>query len=270
MIKAARLEEIETLLRGASFLSTQQIADALGVSGATVRRDLDDLGSAGLIDRVHGGARLVTDPDRGQEDALAARDPHAEPAPADEPFDEVLGRNSETKQRLAAAAAELVAEGETLFIDIGTTVYEVARLLSGRHLTVVTNSLRVAEALGDSAQVRLEILGGEYNREYRCTQGQAVLEGLGRLHIDRAILGCSGITEQGTVRDTDASQAAVKRAAVAAAGDSTLLADASKLPGIGAFTALELSALDRLITDAPLPSALERHLSRTSLEVLVP
>lgn len=303
MIRIARLSALEALLRERTVLSTQEIAELLGVSTATVRRDLDALEANGAIERVFGGARLHP----ARADAVPSVEPHAEQGAAapigaaaagsasgatggaastapdsspvsdhatgpaiDDPFAEVLSRNSEAKQALAAAAAALIHDGQTLFVDVGTTTYEFARQLIGRELTVITSSLGVVDLLGASPGIDLIVLGGDYNREYRCTQGIEVERALGALHIDRAVLGCAGISDKGIVRDTDTRQAAVKRAALRAASSSLLLADASKIPGTGAYSAIDLAAVDAVVTDQPLPAPLAEHAAAHSTEVIHP
>lgn len=256
------------MLHEQKVVSTHEIVDVLGVSGATARRDLDDLVAEGRVVRVHGGARLPEHEDQ-VDPVLAEAAAVEERAQVDEPFDEVLARNSAVKRTLARAAAALVADGETLFLDTGTTIYELARCLVGRQLTVVTSSLGVLEVLSASPRGNLVVLGGEYNREYRCTQGRSVQQELRELHIDRAFLGCAGLTDLGVVRDNDARQAAIKQAAAECSGETTVLADSSKIPGIGAYTALELTSVDRLVIDRPLPPALARLCADAATEVLV-
>lgn len=276
MIRAARLSAIEDLLRERHVLSTAQLAEELKVSSATARRDLQHLDEAGRIDRVFGGAQLRTtgsgrsggsfgndgssstapeEPaNAGESAASDAGDPDDQGR--DDPFDEVLARNSAAKRAIASAAVELIRDGETVFIDAGTTTYEFARLLASRSLTVVTNSLGIVSLLGEAEGIDLIVLGGAYNREYRSTQGKSVRDALGTLLIDRAVIGCAGITESGEIRDTDQRGAAVKLAAIGRAGSAMLLADASKFPGRGAYTALDLTQITEIVTDKPLSAAL--------------
>lgn len=304
MIRAARISAIESLLRQHGVLSTQQLADALGISTATVRRDLDGLDADGGIERVFGGARLrgegadaagtttpvpagvpgmqsapSTSGAAGSPGTAAAPGPtagvHADgaaalPSAADEPFDEVLTRNAENKRSIARRAADLVSEGETVFIDVGTTTYEFARLLVDHTLTVVTNSLGVVNVLSGAEGIDLIVLGGTYNREYRCTQGPGVSDVLDSLEIDRIVLGCSGISDRGAIRDTDARQASIKRTAARTGGETMLLADSSKFPGIGAYTALSIEGMDRLVTDTEPPQALRDLCEDSSTEVVLP
>jgi DeoR/GlpR family transcriptional regulator of sugar metabolism len=192
------------------------------------------------------------------------------PSAADEPFDEVLTRNAENKRSIARRAADLVSEGETVFVDVGTTTYEFARLLVDHTLTVVTNSLGVVNVLSGAEGIDLIVLGGTYNREYRCTQGPGVSDVLDSLEIDRIVLGCSGISDRGAIRDTDARQASIKRTAARTGGETMLLADSSKFPGIGAYTALSIEGMDRLVTDTEPPQALRDLCEDSSTEVVLP
>jgi DeoR/GlpR family transcriptional regulator of sugar metabolism len=285
MIRAARISAIESLLRQHGVLSTQQLADALGISTATVRRDLDGLDADGGIERVFGGARLRGEGADAASGTAAVAGTAAAPGPtagvhadgaaalpsaADEPFDEVLTRNAENKRSIARRAADLVSEGETVFIDVGTTTYEFARLLVDHTLTVVTNSLGVVNVLSGAEGIDLIVLGGTYNREYRCTQGPGVSDVLDSLEIDRIVLGCSGISDRGAIRDTDARQASIKRTAARTGGETMLLADSSKFPGIGAYTALSIEGMDRLVTDTEPPQALRDLCEDSSTEVVLP
>ncbi|MCI1748938.1 MAG: DeoR/GlpR family DNA-binding transcription regulator [Acidipropionibacterium sp.] len=268
MIQAARLTAIEELLRERSVLSTGEIAGTLGISAATARRDLRSLDDAGLIERVFGGARL-------RDAGASEKDPGMGQSPGgdvrgrvlDEPFDEVLARNSEAKQAIARTAAGLIEDGETVFLDAGTTTYELARLLRQRSLTVATNSLGIVNLLGEAERIDLIVLGGVYNREYRSMQGGSVRDGLRSLLIDCAVIGCSGVTDDGEVRDTDERAAQVKAAAVHRATQSVLVADASKFPGTGAFTALSLGSITHIVTDTGLSPELAKLTQLESTEV---
>lgn len=259
MIRTARLSAIEALLQQHGVLSTQELASRLEVSAVTVRRDLDAMADAGRIERVFGGAALPAD--LRETEAIA---------PADQPFHEVLALNAGPKRTVAELAASRIADGDTVFLDIGTTVYTLAGLLADRTLTVVTGSMAVVELLAEAPGIELIILGGEFNREYRCTQGVAVEDGLRRLPIDRAILGCSGVSESGIVRDTDAVQARIKQAAIRAARESWLLADSSKFPGVGGHFAADLSGLDLLVLDRPLDPCSDHLTDHRPSEVLIP
>ncbi len=268
VIRAARLSNLLDLLRAQGVVSTTQLADELGVSVVTIRRDLDVLAEEGYVERVFGGARLWPD-----ATLPITVETMGETETVDEPFEQVLARNSEGKKRIARRAASLVEDGETVFLDVGTTCHELARSLTDRTITVITASLSAVDLLSRAPGVDLVLLGGEYNREYRCTQGSTVSDALSALQVDRAFLGCAGISDRALIRDTDTRQVAVKRAAIRVAGTTAVLVDASKLPGTGAFIAGDVTDLDHLITDADLDTAapaLAELLAHASTEVLTP
>ena len=240
-MKEARQRALLGQLREHQVASTAALSDALGASAATVRRDLDELSSLGLIVRVFGGARLAS------EDPLGEK--------VDDPFDEVLARNDAGKQAIARLVAQRITPGSTVFLESGTTTYHVATELQAAELTVVTNSLRIADLLTSASGVELIMLGGHINREYMSTQGTATTSELANLQIDVAVLGCSGVGRRAVVRDTDPRGREIKRAACKQASLVILVADPEKFPGIGAYNAIDIADVDLVVTDLPIPGS---------------
>ena len=239
MIKEARQRALLEQLRAHQVASTATLSEALDVSTATVRRDLDELSSLGLIVRVFGGARLAS------ENPLAEK--------VDDPFDEVLARGDEGKRSMAGLVARRIAANSTVFLEAGTTTYRVAEKLMGHDLTVVTNSLRIADLLAPDPGTDLIMLGGHVNREDMSVQGSTTTAEVANLQIDVAVLGCSGVGERGIVRDTDPRGREIKLAARGQASRVILVAGHDKFPGIGAYNAIDMADVDLLVTDRPLP-----------------
>ncbi len=236
MIKAVRQRALLDHLQHCQVATTDELTAFLGVSAATVRRDLDELVATGQVERIFGGARLIQPAEK-----------------VDDPFDDVLMRNTPAKVRIAELVAQQINDGETVFLEAGTTTYQVAVAVAERNLTIVTNSIRIADLLAPQPSLEIIMLGGQLNREYRCTQGQAAIAELTNLMIDVTVLGCSGIGENGIVRDTDPRECELKRIASSHAGRCLVVAPHDKFPGLGAYSALPLSEVDLVITDAPLP-----------------
>lgn len=235
MLKEVRQQAILDHLRQRQVESTAALVAALGVSAATIRRDLDELVEAGLVTRVFGGAKLTTTPEI-----------------VDEPFDEVLPRNSAAKRAIARIVAAQLPPGSTVFLEAGTTCWEVAKAAQHLELTVVTNSLRIADLLLPCRGVELILLGGRLNREYLCTQGATPVAEIGNLLIDIAVIGCSGVGDRHVLRDTSQQERDIKHALRSSSSQVILVADHEKFPGIGAYTALGLDQVDLLVTDRPL------------------
>lgn len=251
MLKAARQDALLRFLHTRDYASTGDVTEYLQVSPATARRDLAEMESRALVERIWGGVRL--------------------PAEVDDPFHEALARSSASKARIGAAAAALVPDGATVILDIGTTVHAVARELASREVTVLTASLPGFEVLREGGQAGIVILGGQWSEQYQCFAGTGVLDALAHRQADFAFLGCSGVSDTGRVRDTSDSQSVIKRAIRASSTTAYLLADAGKFPGKGASSPFGVDQLDGIITDArALPNRLLELCQAHDTEVLRP
>ena len=231
MLPERRHQLILRALREDGPSSIVALAERLGVSPATVRRDLVRLDEEGLLTRVYGGASPISD--------------------RDEPFTDVATVRVEEKDAVAERAAALVKDGETVLLDIGTTAHRLARRLHGRNLTVVTSNMAVYEELADDAGIELVLLGGMLRREYRSLVGFLTEDNLRQVHADHLFLGTSGVRPDGRVMDTTVVEVPVKRAMIAASDRVILLADSAKFPGTGVATVCGPDALNTVVTDAP-------------------
>jgi len=168
-IPAQRRKEIlDAVSTGAMHVA--DLAENFGVSEMTVRRDLRELARAGKLERVRGGAvKASTEP----------------------PFEETAVERYDAKDRIGAAAAELVEDGQTVMIDIGTTTLQAARHLHGRQITVVTSSLAVYEELVPDPAIELLLPGGIVRRNYRSLVGVIAEDSLRKLKADVLFLGTS-------------------------------------------------------------------------------
>lgn len=232
-LPAQRRQEILRAVR-AGAMHVSQLAESFGVSEMTVRRDLSMLASDGQLERVRGGAVSSS----------------AEP-----PFDQIVVERFDAKDRIGAAAAALVEDGQTVMIDIGTTTLQAARHLHGRRITVVTTSLAVFEELLPDTEIELILPGGVVRRNYRSLVGVLAETSLRQLKADIVLLGTSAIDERLDVWDSTMVEVPIKRAMIEAAGQVALLADADKFTMAGLVRVCAADALDRLITDRPLPES---------------
>jgi DeoR/GlpR family transcriptional regulator of sugar metabolism len=219
------------ILRSEGPATVEALAERLDASLATIRRDLVQLDAEGLLRRVYGGAMPID-----------ARD---------DPFLEVAAVRTEEKSKIAQRCAELVSDGETILLDIGTTAHQVARHLRGRSLTVITSSLAVVEELQDEDDIQLVVLGGMLRRDYRSLVGFLTEDNLRQLHADRLFLGTSGVRPGGHVMDTTVVEVPVKRAMIAASKQVILVADIGKFPGTGMARVCGPEELDIVVTNAP-------------------
>lgn len=215
------------------------VADAaaeFGTAEMTIRRDLDALVRQGVARRVRGGAVSLLM--RGEELPFAMREMSAAPA----------------KQRIGAAAAGLIADGEAIGLDAGTTVLETARALRGRRLTVLPVSLHAAMAFADSSSVRLLMPGGEVRTGELSVAGPATLATIAALRLDTVVLACCGISPEGQVTTHDLGDAAVKQALIACARRTILVLDGSKFANSAMAVVCEATSLDVVVTDDTAPA----------------
>lgn len=224
------------------------LADRLGVSPATVRRDLLRLDEEGLLTRVYGGAAPIAD--------------------QDDRFSDVATERVGEKDAVAERAASLVKDGETVLLDIGTTAHRLARRLHGRKLTVVTSNMAVYEELAEDAGIELVLLGGMLRRDYRSLVGFLTEDNLRQIHADHLFLGTSGVRPDGRVMDTTVVEVPVKRAMIAASDHVILLADAAKFPGTGVATVCGPEALDTVVTDAPVDARTTGALTEAGVTIV--
>jgi DeoR/GlpR family transcriptional regulator of sugar metabolism len=198
------------------------------VSEDTIRRDLRDLDARGLIRKTHGGAmRHLTPP---------------------MPYENRLLQASEVKAAIGRAAADLVQEGDSLIIDSGTTALSLAQSLKAGKLRVLTNSLDVAKAVADRADVDLIVLGGRWDPLHQLI-GPATVEQLSRYRVDKVFLGMAGLDSRHGLTAPSEEEAAVKRAMIQVAQQVIGLADRSKLGKVAFAWVAPASAIDILVTD---------------------
>jgi len=227
----------------------EDLSQALGVSTATVRRDLDELASQGLLHRVHGGAVATGRPP----------EPH---------FEVKAAEAAEEKERIAARAVSLLAPDETIYLDSGSTTLAVARLLRGwDSLTVVTNSLPIANELGGQGP-KLIMIGGEFRPTSQAFVGPLSRHVLESLHVGKAFIGTYAFSLEHGLSTTDASEAFTKALALQRATKVIVLADSRKI-GMTSFAgAGRLDQVDVLVTDAGIDDHVARELQKRGIAVI--
>lgn len=213
MLPDRRHDEIIKMLTQRGALSLREVAAELGISEATARRDVNRLAESGRLSRVYGGAVIK--------------------GPNEAPFAYSDGTDREQKQRIAQAAAALVSDSDTVVLDIGSTVLELARLLAGRPITVVTSNLAVYDVMKNAVRTELILLGGQLRRNYWSTVGVLAEGAMRQLHADIAFLGTSGVTRNGRVLDTTPIEVSIKQQMIRSSDRVALLAAERKFPGTG-------------------------------------
>ncbi len=245
-----RLEQLRGILGQDRVVRVEELTEQLGVSSATVRRDLGELEKLGEVQRVYGGA--VSTGGR-----------------LDEPlFDDKTSVAAAEKRRIAEAAAKYIKPNDTIYLDGGSTVLELARLLKDRsNLTIVTNSLRAAVELAGRGP-RLILVGGELRRLAQTTVGPLTRFMIQELHVDTAFMGTIGLSLEEGLTTTDPTEAYTKELVMEHAREVILLADSSKAHKISFTRAGRLEKVRTIITDQQFDRKLSKALRKRGVEVI--
>ena len=162
----------------------------------------------------------------------------------------------------------MIEDGETVLLDGGTTTYEVARLLVGRSLQVVTNSLPVANLFAAEARTDLVLLGGYVSPRTGVCLGPYANELLGRLHVTTTVLSAAGIAEEGLF-NAHLLLAETEQAMLRAAGRVIVVADSSKFGRKSLTLVAPLDAIDLVVSDAGLPQSWRDRVTATGAQITV-
>lgn len=247
-----RRARIAALVRQRGSARVQELADLFQVSPVTIRTDLAQLERNGVLVRDRGGAVA------------------AQPTSALVAFDQRASLHQDVKRRIGQAAAQLVAPGDTILMDAGTTVVEMVRHMQhAAPLTVVTNALNVALELRALRDARVMLLGGTVNYETFGTLGPLAEQNLEGMVVPKLFLAAETVDSVAGVTDSTLEIAQVKRAMVRAARQVILLADSSKWGRTGFIKVVPLAALHTVVSDAGLPEAARQAIERAGIELII-
>lgn len=250
MIAEARHARIQAYLQTAEFASLEELAREVGTSVSTVRRDITHLASTGALLRTHGGARLApgTKPDEFAFTALNSR-------------------QRTEKETIAKTCAALIAPGQTVILDAGSTVYHVARAIADRHLQVITNSLPVANLFASSPNTEVVVCGGVIYPRLGVLVGPHAVEAFSRMHADVAVLGASGISAEGFF-NSHALLIDMQRAMIAAASRVIFCLDHTKFDRRSMYFLCDFSRTVTVVTNAAAPAGMIGLLRGRGIEVI--
>lgn len=232
MFPVERRGKITELLQRKGRCLVGDLARELEVSEVTIRQDLDLLEQQGILLRTHGGAVLKTQ------------------SGLEQPFGVTESTFKSEKERIAKAALELIAPGDTLILDVGTTVTEVARrLINFQNLTVFTNGLNIATVLEANAQITTIVTGGTLRPQQHSLVNPYAGLILEKVKVDLAFIGVNGIAAGYGVTNVNIAEAEIKTLFVKKAQRRVVLADSAKVGKVALAKIAEIGEIDLLITD---------------------
>ena len=234
--------------------SLTDLAAELGVSTMTIRRDMRFFVEQGIATISSGTVHLI---DGQMGSAFVQANANTKSSDA-----------SPQKQAIGREAALTVADGETIIIDCGTTTAQMLRFLGNKRLTIITNSIRVAEVAGTNANFRIIYAPGEYSPDSIGMVGPLTVDFFHTIRADRAFIGAHGFDAQGGVNEPVLGDATAKRAMLESAGTTYLLAESSKYGNVHLMALSKLSDFSCVITDDDFPANRRGELEAASNQVI--
>ena len=249
-----RQDRIISMLQEQSKLHVANLCDTFNVSPATIRNDLRELESQGKLRRTHGGA-------------LPVEKANFEPKTADKSV-----TNIDVKNEIALCAASLIDDGDTIVLDSGTTLLELAKCISDkRGLTVLTNDIRIVTHLEQFPGINILLIGGTVRNGYDCTVGPIAISCLSSLTVDKAFLGTNAFSIEKGFSTPDINQAEIKKAFINCATERIMLCDSSKFGHNSLVAFATFDDVERIVTDQRINKKLESFLNENynNIELII-
>ncbi len=256
MNSADRHQKIVEIVMERGNVSIPDISQRFKVSEMTARRDLNELDRQGLLRRVHGGA--VTSLGRSYEP----------------PFPTRASKNQSLKAAIGLKASELIFDGDSIALDVGTTTLEIVPGLVGkRNLTIVTSGLQIANLVVDRLSLEIDarlILAGGIVRPRELSMVGAIPERVYLdFHVDKAFIGIGGISLEDGLTEYNIEDAQIKQMLIRSAREKIVVADGSKF-GVTTFsTVAPLASIDKIVTDKDAPGEMVEKIRETGVDVIL-
>ncbi|VAW15655.1 hypothetical protein MNBD_ALPHA11-467 [hydrothermal vent metagenome] len=251
MKRTERQRKILEVVRRQDRASVEELSTLLKISYETVRRDLSDLEAAGNIQKVHGGATLPRMFGEG-------------------PFQQRMAENAEAKVRISKTAAPLFSEGETVFINTGsTTLYFIERLCETSGLTIITNSSAIARVASNAkTDNRVFLLGGEFSSNNHQTIGTMVAAQARLFQAHHTVMTIGAMDSNAGAMFFSIEEAQTAIAMIEQSQSLTVLADSSKFDQIASFKVCALNQIDRMVCDEMPSGNLSKALENAGVEMI--
>ena len=255
MLPGERRHKILELLRVNKTITVKYLCDVLEASEATIRRDLATLESEEKLERTHGGAMLTGDIVRLNYE---------------ESFYQKESKFASQKRAIANKAFEFLEEDDSIILDAGTTMFELARLIgkSTIRITVITNSTVISGEISNNPNVELIVVGGKVRLNTLATVGSIPIEMLKRINVTKTFVAANGITVENGLTTPDFEEAAVKKAMLLSGVERFLLADHSKFKKVSMCQIAPVSMLDYTITDQQVDTNVLKQFEENDIKVI--
>ncbi len=251
MLIDERHNKIVEIIETKSRITVKELVDLFSMNEMTIRRDLQDLEKKGLLQRVHGGA-------------ISSRGRSYEP-----PFIKRSSDNSSAKEKIGIKAAELIQDGDSIALDVGTTTLEIANNLKGKtNLTILTPSFRIANILADNPNIRIICTGGILRASEHSLIGDLAVSAISNFYFDKLFLGMGGIDFSAGLTEYNLDDAQIKKALIHNAKEVILVADSSKFNKVAFTFVAPLRIVSRIITDDNIDSETINKAKEANIELI--
>ena len=251
-LKAERQIWIRRLVDDQGSVTVAEVSSRLGVSEATIRRDLEEMNQRGWIYRTHGGGVRV---DRVLQEP---------------PINQRLRERSDEKQRIGRAAARLIEDGETIFLGSSTTVLEIARNIPNQiHLKIITNSIPIVNELASHQNVEIIVIGGALRRSELSLVGHFAEQMVQEFRADKVFMGIHAIDFVNGLTNDDLQESIFDRMILNLAPKTILVADHTKFGRVSTVKVGSVTAVHTIITDTLTPAQIIEDIRQIKIDVIV-
>lgn len=251
MFGEERKTQIISLLTKYGNVKVSDLSRIYNVSEVTIRKDLQELEEEGLVKRVHGGAVL--------NNSIKF-----EPT-----FSEKSDKFIHEKECIGEIASKLIKDGDTIALDTGTTTLQIAKKITAKDLTVVTNSLDIAYELSEKKNIEVIVTGGLLRWETRAFVGPLTDAALKNIRVDKAFIGTNGISITYGLTTPNITEANTKKTIISVSQEVIAVCDHTKFNAVYFAKIADVEEIDMVITDSSLDKSIERQFEEYGIEVML-
>ena len=251
MFSEERQQKISEMLQGKSSLKVNELSIIFEVSESTIRRDLTEMEDNGLLSRIHGGA-------------VCFNRTSFEPS-----FKEKEDEMKIEKSSVGKKAASMIETGDTIILDSGTTTLEIAKNITASGITVITNSIDIADILSNKESIELIVTGGTLRVTTRAMVGSITEKNLQNFRVDKAFIGANGISISDGITTPNFIEAQTKKAMIAVADKVIIVADSSKFNKVSFAVICPIKHVSSIITSFDLNKEIQNEYENSGVEIII-
>jgi DeoR family fructose operon transcriptional repressor len=246
-----RCIKIAEILREKSSIKVNELSELFDVSESTIRRDLRDMENNGLLSRTHGGA-------------VSACGTRFEPT-----FKEKEVDKHKEKINVGIVAAKLIEDGDTIILDAGTTTLEVAKNITAKNITVITNAIDIAYVLSEKQEIEVIVTGGFLRTTTRALVGNITENILKEFKVDKAFIGTNGISIEDGLTTPNYIEAQAKKAMINSAHAVIVVTDSSKFDNVFFSVISPIDRVTTIVTNKEIDEETRREFEKAKIEIII-